>query len=97
MAFKFKVGQVVKFIDCEENKFSPPHGSIGTVLKVGAIGMDYLVKFPNAWLPEGCNLWYHEDELEAVEDGGKEELVDTTVSNIEGVCYRLQLHPLDCV
>ena len=66
MAFKFKVGQVVKFIDCEENKFSPPHGSIGTVLKVGAIGVDYLVKFPNTWIPEGCNFWYHEDELEAV-------------------------------
>ena len=44
MAYKFKVGQVVKFIDCEENKYSPPHGSIGTVLKVGAIGVDYLVE-----------------------------------------------------
>ena len=43
MAYKFKVGQVVKFIDCEKNRYSPPHGSIGTVLKVGAIGVDYLV------------------------------------------------------
>ena len=87
MAFKFKVGQVVKFIDCEENKFSPPHGSIGTVLKVGAIGVDYLVKFPDgtvnsfSWLPEGWNFWYHEDELEAVIDGGKEEIVRTAMSN----------------
>lgn len=79
MAFKFKVGQAVKFIDCEENKFSPPHGTIGTVLKVGAIGVDYLVKFPDGtvtglqWLPEGWNFWYHEDELEAVDDGKEEE------------------------
>ena len=89
MAFKFKVGQAVKFIDCEENKFSPPHGSIGIVLKVGAIGVDYLVEFPNTWIPEGCNFWYHEDELEAVEDGGKEESVYTAMPNIERVRYRL--------
>ena len=89
MAFKFKVGQVVKFIDCEENKYSPPHGSIGTVLKVGAIGVDYLVEFPNTWIPEGCNFWYHEDELEAVEDGRKEKFICTTMSNIERVRHRL--------
>lgn len=85
MAFKFKVGQAVKFIDCEENKYSPPHGSIGTVLKVGAIGVDYLVEFPNTWIPEGCNFWYHEDELEAVEDGWKEECACTAMPNIERV------------
>ena len=89
MAFKFKVGQVVKFIDCEENKYSPPHGSIGTVLKVGAIGVDYLVEFPNTWIPEGCNFWYHENELEAVEDGRKEKFICTTMSNIERVRHRL--------
>ncbi len=95
MAFKFKVGQTVKFIDCEENKYSPPHGSIGTVLKVGAIGIDYLVKFPDgtvtglAYLPEGWNFWYHEDELEAVEDGWKEERACTTMPNIERVRHRL--------
>ena len=86
MAFKFKVGQVVKFIDCEENKFSPPHGSIGIVLKVGAIGVDYLVEFPNTWIPEGCNFWYHEDELEAVEDGWKEECSYTAMPNTQRVC-----------
>ena len=86
MAFKFKVGQVVKFIDYEENKFTPPHGSIGTVLKVGAIGVDYLVEFPNTWIPEGCNFWYHEDELEAVEDGRKEECACTTMPNTQRVC-----------
>ena len=86
MAFKFKVGQVVKFIDCEENKFSPPHGSIGTVLKVGAIGVDYLVEFPNTWIPEGCNFWYHEDELEAVENGEKEECACTAMPNTQRVC-----------
>ena len=86
MAFKFKVGQVVKFIDCEENKFSPPHGSIGIVLKVGAIGVDYLVEFPNTWIPEGCNFWYHEDELEAVENGGKEECACTAMPNTQRVC-----------
>ena len=85
MAFKFKVGQTVKFIDCEENKYSPPHGSIGTVLKVGAIGVDYLVEFPNTWIPEGWNFWYHEDELEAVEDGWKEEYACTAMPNIERV------------
>ena len=89
MAFKFKVGQAVKFIDCEENKYSPPHGSIGTVLKVGAIGVDYLVEFPNTWIPEGCNFWYHEDELEAVVDGRKEEFTYATVSDIERVCHKL--------
>ena len=89
MAFKFKVGQAVKFIDYEENKFTPPHGSIGTVLKVGAIGVDYLVEFPNTWIPEGCNFWYHEDELEAVEDGGKEECAYTAMPNIKRVCHKL--------
>ena len=89
MAYKIKVGQAVKFIDCEENKFSPPHGSIGTVLKVGAIGVDYLVEFPNTWIPEGCHFWYHEDELEAVVDGGKEEFTYATVSDIERVCHKL--------
>ena len=89
MAFKFKVGQAVKFIDYEENKFSPPHGSIGTVLKVGAIGVDYLVEFPNTWIPEGCNFWYHEDELEAVIDGRKEEFICTAMSNIKRICHKL--------
>ena len=89
MAYKFKVGQAVKFIDYEENKYSPPHGSIGNVLKVGAIGVDYLVEFPNTWIPEGCNFWYHEDELEAVEDDGKEECAYTAMPNIERVRHRL--------
>ena len=95
MAFEFKVGQTVRFIDCEENKYSPPHGTIGTVLKVGAIGIDYLVKFPDgtvtglAYLPEGWNFWYHEDELEAVEDGWKEECSYTAMPNIERVCCKL--------
>ena len=92
MAFEFKVGQAVRFIDCEENKYSPPHGTIGTVLKVGAIGIDYLVKFPDgtvtglAYLPEGCHFWYHEDELEAVEDGWKEECSYTAMPNTQRVC-----------
>ena len=88
MAFKFKVGQVVKFIDCEENKFSPPHGSIGTVLKVGAIGVDYLVEFPNTWIPEGCNFWYHEDELEAVTDGKEYEYAYSPMPNSKRICVR---------
>ena len=88
MAFKFKVGQAVRFIDCEENKFSPPHGSIGTVLKVGAIGVDYLVEFPNTWIPEGCNFWYHEDELEAVINGWKEEYACTAMPNSKRICVR---------
>ena len=95
MAYKFKVGQVVRFVDCEINRYSPPHGTIGTVLKVGAIGIDYMAKFPDgtvtglAYLPEGWNFWYHEDELEAVEDGGKEEYAYATVPNIERVCRKL--------
>ena len=88
MAFKFKVGQVVKFIDCEENKFSPPHGSVGTVLKVGAIGVDYLVEFPNTWIPEGCNFWYHEDELEAVVDGKEYEYAYSPMPNSKRICVR---------
>ncbi len=92
MAYKFKVGQAVRFIDCEANVYSPPHGTIGTVLKVGAIGVDYLVKFPDGtvsgltWFPEGYNFWYYEDELEAVADGGKEECACTTMPNIQRVC-----------
>ena len=95
MAYKFKVGQAVRFIDCADNKYSPPCGTIGTVLKVGAIGVDYLVKFPDgtvtglAYLPEGWNFWYHEDELEAVEDGWKEECAYTAMPNIERVCCKL--------
>ena len=95
MAYKFKVGQVVRFIDCKINRYSPPQGTIGTVLKVGAIGIDYLVKFPDgtvtglAYLPEGWNFWYHEDELEAVEDGWKEEYACTAMPNIERVCCKL--------
>ena len=88
MAFKFKVGQAVKFIDCEENKFSPPHGSIGIVLKVGAIGVDYLVEFPNTWIPEGCNFWYHEDELEAVVDGKEYEYAYSPMPNSKRICVR---------
>ncbi len=95
MAYKFKVGQAVKFVDCEINRYSPPHGTIGTVLKVGAIGIDYLVKFPDgtvtglAYLPEGWNFWYHEDELEAVGNGGKEEYACTAMPNIERICCKL--------
>ena len=91
MAYKFKVGQAVRFIDCADNKYSPPCGTIGTVLKVGAIGVDYLVKFPDgtvtglAYLPEGWNFWYHEDELEAVGNGWKEECAYTAMPNIERV------------
>ena len=88
MAYKFKVGQAVKFIDCEENKFSPPHGSIGTVLKVGAIGVDYLVEFPNTWIPEGCNFWYHEDELEAVVDGKEYEYAYSPMPNSKRICVK---------
>ena len=88
MPFKFKVGQAVRFIDCEENKFSPPHGTIGTVLKVGAIGVDYLVEFPNTWIPEGCNFWYHEDELEAVIDGKEYEYAYSPMPNSKRICVR---------
>ena len=88
MAYKFKVGQAVKFIDCEKNKYSPPHGSIGTVLKVGAIGVDYLVEFPNTWIPEGCNFWYHEDELEAVVDGKEYEYAYSPMPNSKRICVR---------
>ena len=95
MACRFGVGQTVELIDCEGRGYSPPHGTIGTVLKVGAIGIDYLVKFPDgtvtglAYLPEGWNFWYHEDELEAVENGWKEECSYTAMPNIERVCHKL--------
>ena len=88
MAYKFKVGQAVKFIDCEKNRYSPPQGSIGTVLKVGAIGVDYLVEFPNTWIPEGCNFWYHEDELEAVVDGKEYEYAYSPMPNSKRICVR---------
>ena len=88
MAFKFKVGQVVKFIDYEENKFTPLHGSIGIVLKVGAIGVDYLVEFPNTWIPEGWNFWYHEDELYAVVDCKEYEYAYSPMPNSKRICVR---------
>ena len=96
MAFKFKVGQAVRFIDYDNNRYSPPHGTIGTVLKVGAIGIDYLVKFPDGtvvglgYLPEGWNFWYHEDELEAVVDGREEEYeyAYSPMPNSKRVCVK---------
>lgn len=94
MAFKFKVGQVVRFVDCEINRYSPPHGTIGTVLKVGTIGIDYMVKFPDgtvtglAYLPEGWNFWYHEDELEAVVDGKEYEYAYSPMPNSKRICVR---------
>ena len=88
MAYKSKVAQAARFIDCEKNKYSPPHGTIGTVLKVGAIGVDYLVEFPNTWIPEGCNFWYHEDELEAVVDGKEYEYAYSPMPNSKRICVR---------
>lgn len=96
MAFKFKVGQAVRFIDYNDNRYSPPHDTVGTVLKVGAIGIDYLVKFPDGTvvgleqLPEGWNFWYHEDELEAVVDGREEEYeyAYSPMPNFKRVCVK---------
>lgn len=96
MAFKFKVGQAVRFIDCADNKWSPPCGTVGTVLKVSPIGIEYLVKFPDGtvkgleYLPKGYNFWYHEDELEAVVDGRKEEYeyAYSPMPNSKRVCVK---------
>lgn len=42
---KFHVGQMVKYVG-QEGFWSPPVGTIGTVLKINYWGTNFLVEFP---------------------------------------------------
>lgn len=59
---KFSVGQKVKYVG-NKIEYSPMFGEVGTVKRVGAVGLDYQVAFPSD--VNGVALWYHYDELEA--------------------------------
>lgn len=61
---KFSIGQKVKYIGAKV-MYSPPRGTVGTVKRVGAVGLDYQVAFPSD--VNGVALWYHYDELEPMD------------------------------
>lgn len=79
---KFHVGQMVKYVG-REGYWSPPVGTVGTVLKINHWGTNFLVEFPKGSIlvkfpkdfivslngfPNGSHFWYDEDELEPVSD-----------------------------
>ena len=79
---KFHLGQMVKYVG-QEGYWSPPVGTVGTVLKINHWGTNFLVKFPEGSIlvefpkgsivsldssPNGSHFWYDEDELEPATD-----------------------------
>lgn len=70
---KFHLGQMVKYVGLE-GYWSPPVGTVGTVLKINNWGTNFLVEFPKGSIvsfdsfPNGSHFWYDEDELEPVDD-----------------------------
>ncbi len=62
---KFNIGQKVRYVGTKV-EYSPPWGTVGTVKRVGAVGLDYRVAFPND--VNGVALWYHYDELESMDE-----------------------------
>ena len=70
---KFHLGQMVKYVG-REGYWSPPVGTVGTVLKINNWGTIFLVEFPKGSIvsldifPEGSHFWYEEDELEPIND-----------------------------
>lgn len=70
---KFHIGQMVRYVG-KEGRWSPIHGAIGKVLKIDEFGKNFLVEFDKPQVPvlnnfrDGAHFWYHEDELEPVED-----------------------------
>lgn len=69
---KFHLGQMVKYVG-REGYWSPPVGTIGTVLKINNWGTNFLVEFPKGSIisldsfPNNSHFWYEEDELEPVD------------------------------
>lgn len=70
---KFHLEQMVKYVG-REGYWSPPVGTIGTVLKINNWGTNFLVEFPKGSIvslnsfPEGSHFWYDENELEPIND-----------------------------
>lgn len=70
---KFHLGQMVKYVG-REGYWSPPVGTVGTVLKINNWGTNFLVEFPKGSIvsldsfPDNSYFWYEEDELEPVDD-----------------------------
>ena len=66
---KFHVGQMVKYVG-REGYWSPPVGTVGTVLKINNWDTNFLVEFPKGSIvsldsfPESSYFWYEEEELE---------------------------------
>ena len=64
---------MVKYVG-REGYWSPPVGTVGTVLKINNWGTNFLVEFPKGSIvsldsfPDGSHFWYDEDELELVDD-----------------------------
>ena len=80
MAYKFKVGQAVKYVGKTVN-FSPPQGALGKIRRVCPYGSNYVVDFSKVLCPNigwigNSRFHYEENELEAVDDGREEECVD---------------------
>lgn len=70
---KFHLGQMVKYVG-REGYWSPPVGTVGTVLKINNWGTNFLVEFPKGSIvsldsfPNNTHYWYSEDELEPTND-----------------------------
>ena len=70
---KFHVRQMVKYVG-REGFWSPPVGTVGTVLKINNWGTNFLVEFPKGSIvsldtfSNGSHFWYDEDELEPAID-----------------------------
>lgn len=68
---KFHLGQMVKYVG-REGYWSPPVGTVGTVLKINNWGTNFLVEFPKGSIvsldnfPDNSHFWYEEDELEPI-------------------------------
>lgn len=83
---KFHLGQMVKYVG-REGFWSPPVGTVGTVLKINNWGTNFLVEFPKGFIvsldtfPDGSHFWYDEDELEPVND-------QDTIKEIEVRCAK---------
>ena len=70
---KFYLGQMVKYVG-REGFWSPPIGTVGTVLKINHWDTNFLVDFPKEsivsidQLPDNSYFWFSEDELEPTND-----------------------------
>lgn len=70
---RFTVGQKVKYVGTKV-EYSPLYGEVGTVKRIGTIGVDYQVSFPSD--VNGVALYYHYDELEPLGYGDSMTIFD---------------------